>query len=105
LMVPVLSIVFTTTGMLGSYFLSTKVLHVDPGSFLDKFKYWVDMDDVMQGIIKATVFGYVTTLIACRKGFYAKGGASGVGVATTQAVVLGSISIFILDYILTSLMM
>lgn len=105
IMVPLLSLIFTTAGMVGSYFLSVYILHVDPGIFMDKFKQWVDMDDIMQGVVKATIFGYVTTLIACRKGYNASGGASGVGIATTQAVVLGSISVFILDYILTSLMM
>lgn len=104
IMVPFLSIVFCAVGMIGSYALSVYYMNIDPGIFMDKFKYWVNLRDANQGIIKAAVFGYITTLIACRKGFYAKGGAAGVGIATTQAVVTGSISIFIFDYILTSLM-
>jgi len=50
-------------------------------------------------------FGIVIALVGCYKGYHAKGGARGVGMATTQAVVIGSISIFVLDYILTTILL
>ena len=49
------------------------------------------------------MFGLAVSLIACRQGFYAKGGAAGVGQATTSAVVQSAVSILALDYIVTSL--
>jgi phospholipid/cholesterol/gamma-HCH transport system permease protein len=53
-------------------------------------------------LIKAFVFGLAVSLIACRHGFYAKGGAAGVGQATNRAVVQSAVSILVLDYIITS---
>jgi phospholipid/cholesterol/gamma-HCH transport system permease protein len=61
-------------------------------------------DDLIQGGIKAVVFGYAVTLIACRHGYYASGGAVGVGQATTRAVVWSVVGVFVLDTILTSMM-
>ncbi|MBM4320889.1 MAG: ABC transporter permease, partial [Deltaproteobacteria bacterium] len=56
------------------------------------------------GIIKAAVFGVIVALIGCYKGYNAKGGAKGVGEATTEAVVASSISVLISDYFLTAMM-
>jgi len=53
--------------------------------------------------VKSIFMGFVCSLIACYKGYYASGGAAGVGTATTKAVVHGFVVVFILDYFLTSL--
>ena len=55
--------------------------------------------------LKAIVFGVLIALVGCYKGYMADGGARGVGMATTQAVVIGSISVFIIDYFLTSMLL
>ena len=59
--------------------------------------------DVISGLIKAGVFGFIITLMGCYHGYYSKGGAQGVGQATTNAVVSASILILCFDYILTQL--
>ena len=72
--------------------------------FVDRIRWYVDASDLLGGLGKAACFGYVVTLIACRQGFYAKGGAAGVGIAVTRAVVTSSVSVLVLDYILTALL-
>ena len=64
----------------------------------------MQMGDVTSGLIKAAVFGFIITLMGCYHGFNSKGGAEGVGKATTQAVVSSSILILIANYFLTSLL-
>ena len=63
---------------------------------------YLEMQDIYSGIIKAFFFGAAFTIISCYKGFYAKGGAEGVGRATTGAVVYSSMTILISDYFLTA---
>lgn len=105
LMAPVLCMVFSFVGMFGSWFVSVKLLGLDPGIFRYNIRYYTDPDDLIHGLIKSAVFGFVCSLIACWKGYTTTGGAAGVGEATNRAVVYGSISIFILDYFLTVLML
>jgi phospholipid/cholesterol/gamma-HCH transport system permease protein len=103
-MAPILCMVFTIVGTIGAYEVGVKVLGLDPGVFIYNVKYYTDPDDLVHGLIKSVVFGFVTSLIACYKGYNTTGGASGVGEATNRAVVYGSIAIFILDYFLTVLL-
>ena len=65
----------------------------------------VDWPDFRQGLIKSAVFGVTVTLIACRQGFYASGGAAGVGAATNRSVVHNAVAILALDYLITSLIL
>jgi phospholipid/cholesterol/gamma-HCH transport system permease protein len=104
-MVPVLTMLFNVVGMFGAYFVAVALLGLDPGVFMDRMRWLVDWDDVSQGLIKAMVFGVAVTLIACRQGFYAQGGAAGVGRATNRAVVHSAIAILMLDYLVTSLIL
>jgi phospholipid/cholesterol/gamma-HCH transport system permease protein len=105
LMAPVLCMVFSLVGMLGAYFVGVNLLGLDPGIFKHNVAYYTDPNDVLHGLIKAVVFGFTSSVIACYKGFTTTGGASGVGEATNRSVVYGSIAIFVLDYFLTFLMM
>ncbi|MFA9468926.1 MAG: MlaE family ABC transporter permease [Deltaproteobacteria bacterium] len=104
-MVPVLTMLFNVVGVAGAFFVAVTLLGLDPGVFMDRLKWLVDWDDLSQGLIKAMVFGVAVTLIACRQGFYAKGGAAGVGRATNRAVVQSAIAILMLDYLVTSLVL
>ncbi|MBT8452152.1 MAG: ABC transporter permease [Deltaproteobacteria bacterium] len=104
-MVPVLTMLFNIVGVMGAFFVAVGLLGLDPGVFMDRLKWLVDWDDVSQGLIKAMVFGVAVTLIACRQGFYAKGGAAGVGRATNRAVVQSAIAILVLDYLVTGLVL
>ncbi len=105
IMVPVLTMLFNVVGVLGAFFVAVTLLGLDPGVFMDRLQWLVDWDDVSQGLIKSMVFGVAVTLIACRQGFYAKGGAAGVGRATNRAVVQSAIAILMLDYLVTSLVL
>jgi len=104
-MVPVLTMLFNIVGVMGAFFVAVSLLGLDPGVFMDRLQWLVDWDDVSQGLIKAMVFGVAVTLIACRQGFYAQGGAAGVGRATNRAVVQSAIAILMLDYLVTSLVL
>jgi phospholipid/cholesterol/gamma-HCH transport system permease protein len=61
------------------------------------------MRDVLLGLVKAAVFGFIITIMGCYHGYYSHGGAQGVGSATTYAVVSASILILIANYVLTFL--
>jgi phospholipid/cholesterol/gamma-HCH transport system permease protein len=104
LMLPILTVIADFTGIIGGYFVGVKLLGINEGVFVARMTKYVDLDDIYNGLAKAAFFGVILALVACYKGFNTKGGAQGVGKATTEAVVTGSISILIADYVLTSLM-
>ena len=87
-----------------AYALSVELMNIDPGIFTQKIKDFVDVRDVFNSAFKAGTFGLAIGLVGCYKGFYASGGAKGVGEATTSSVVTSSISVLVLDYILTVFM-
>jgi phospholipid/cholesterol/gamma-HCH transport system permease protein len=99
LMVPLLVLVFDMFGLGGGYFVSVLVKGVSAGTFLSRTQQWLDPEDIAEGLVKGAVFGLYVSLVACFKGFNASGGAKGVGQATTQAMVLSALGIFILDYL------
>ena len=80
-------------------------LDLDPYLFLKGLKTWFKPWDAWYGIIKGLSFGLAITSISCYFGFYTKGGAAGVGKATTSSVVSSCIAIMILDYVLASLLL
>ncbi|MEL7486088.1 MAG: ABC transporter permease, partial [Pseudomonadota bacterium] len=59
-------------------------------------------DDVISGLIKATVFGFLISVMGCYYGFMSRGGAQGVGAATRTAVVASAVAIFASNYVMTS---
>ncbi len=99
IMVPVLTMLFVTTGMGGAFMIAVGVNGVSAGTFLTRTQQWLDPSDIFEGLVKGAVFGLVVTLIGCYKGYHATGGAKGVGQATTEAMVSSALSIFILDYL------
>jgi len=103
-MLPVLTIVSDFVGILGGYFVGVEMLKINSGIFIAKIVEFVDLEDIFNGLIKAACFGLILSLIGCYKGIRTTGGAEGVGKATTQSVVLSSVTIFISDYFLTSFM-
>jgi phospholipid/cholesterol/gamma-HCH transport system permease protein len=104
LMVPMLTIMSDFVGILGGYFVGVILLGIDHGVFVGNIIDIVDVDDIIDGLIKAITFGGILTFISCYKGYYTEGGAEGVGRATTEAVVLSCILILAADYVLTSMM-
>lgn len=104
LMVPLLCILYTCVGMLGAWVVAVQWLGVDPGSFIANIEKYLVMKDFWMGEIKSCVFGFLISAIACRQGFYASGGARGVGQATTSAVVHSAVAILIANYLITNWM-
>lgn len=104
LMLPLLTMLFNMVGIVAAYLLAVHVLNVDPGIFLTKIRDFVQPIDLLKSATKAAAFGMVIALVGCYKGFYASGGAKGVGEATTSSVVTSSVSILCIDYVFTVLM-
>ena len=103
-MLPILTVIADFMGIVGSYLVGVKLLGINEGVFISRMIKYVDLDDIYNGLVKAAFFGIVLSLVSCYKGFNTRGGAVGVGKATTEAVVVSSITILISDYVLTSLM-
>jgi phospholipid/cholesterol/gamma-HCH transport system permease protein len=101
---PLLTMTFFLIGMVGAYLVAVVVMGVDHGSFLEKFFWYVDPVHIAQGLIKSIVFGLGVCLIGCYQGYNAQGGGRGVGIATTRAVVMGSVMVLCLDYFLTDIL-
>lgn len=104
LMVPVLNMLFNFVGIGASYALSVVYMNSDPGIFLYHITRFITVTDFFYSTIKAAVFGLIIGLVGCYKGFYASGGAKGVGEATTSSVVTSSILILLSDYLMTTMM-
>jgi phospholipid/cholesterol/gamma-HCH transport system permease protein len=104
LMLPILTVIADFMGIVGGYFVGVKLLGINEGMFISRIVKYLDLEDIYNGLVKAAVFGLILSLVSCYKGFNTTGGAVGVGRATTEAVVISSITILIADYVLTSLM-
>lgn len=104
IMLPLLVIVADIIGVLGGYLVSIYRLDFNSSTYLKQTFDFMHMDDVTSGLIKAAVFGFIIAFMGCYHGFHSRGGAEGVGKATTQAVVSSSILILIANYFLTSLL-
>jgi phospholipid/cholesterol/gamma-HCH transport system permease protein len=99
-MLPIMTMVFNFVGLVGLYFITVGVYDVDFGQLAALYRFWTDPIDYVKGLIKAGIFGLCLSLAACYQGFFVRGGAKEVGRATTRAVVVGSVSILVLDYFL-----
>ena len=103
LMLPCLVLVGDIIGVFGGYLVGTYQLGYNPANYIHATWDELTTMDVVSGLIKASVFGLVITLMGCYHGYHSRGGAQGVGQATTNAVVSASILILSFDYILTAL--
>ncbi len=104
LMLPALTVFSDAVGIFGGFFVSTKLLGANPTTYLLKTWDYLEVMDIYHGILKAFFFGAAIALISSYQGFNSKGGAEGVGKATTRAVVLSSMTILISDYFLSAWM-
>jgi phospholipid/cholesterol/gamma-HCH transport system permease protein len=102
-MLPLLVLTADIIGVFGGYIVSIYKLGFNPGIYLHNTFSFLQTMDVVSGLVKAAVFGFVVALMGCYHGFHSKGGAQGVGTATTNAVVSASILILISNYIVTEL--
>jgi phospholipid/cholesterol/gamma-HCH transport system permease protein len=104
LMLPLLATCFGVAGQAGAYLVAVIWQGIDPGIFFDRIQLFMRVSDLRMMLTKSVVFGFVLSLICCKKGFYASGGARGVGEATAKAVVASIVAIFALDYVITALL-
>ncbi len=100
---PLLVLVSDIIGVYGGYLVGIHVLDFSPSGYLRATMESLEFMDVISGLTKAAVFGFLITLMGCYHGFNSKGGAQGVGQATTNAVVSASILILCSNYLITQL--
>jgi phospholipid/cholesterol/gamma-HCH transport system permease protein len=101
---PILVAIGDTIGIMGGYIVGTRSLGLNSYAYLKTTADFLDLDDVTSGLIKAAVFGLIIAVMGCYHGFNSKGGAQGVGRATTNAVVSASILILAANFVLTNLL-
>ena len=107
---PLLTSIFDVIGILGGYAIGVMLLGANPGAYWDSIYKSVAWEDVSMGYVKSLVFGLLTIWISTYKGYYAgvdsgSMGPEDVSKATTEAVVLSSVSILVADYVITSIML
>jgi phospholipid/cholesterol/gamma-HCH transport system permease protein len=101
---PILVAIADIIGVFGGYVVATESLNFSGGIYLKNTVDFMTNQDVLSGLYKAAVFGFIIALMGCYNGFHSKGGAQGVGAATTNAVVSSSILILAANYLLTNLL-
>ena len=102
-MLPILVLIGDVIGICGGYMIGVSKLDFNATTYLISTWEYLKPMDLISGLTKAGVFGFIITLLGCYNGFHSKGGAQGVGQATTNAVVSSSILILIFNYILTEI--
>ena len=102
---PLLTMIFIAIGIFGVQLIGVQQLGVDQGTFWSQMRSSVELEDIMEGLIKGCVFGVACSLIAVYEGFTAAPTAEGVGRATTRTVVNSAVMTLILDYMITAVML
>ncbi|MFA4993708.1 MAG: ABC transporter permease [Bdellovibrionales bacterium] len=103
LMLPLLVLIGDIIGVFGGFVVSVYDLGFNAANYISQTWQYLEFRDVTSGLWKAATFGFIITLMGCYHGFNSKGGAQGVGKATTNAVVSASILILVVNYLLTGL--
>jgi phospholipid/cholesterol/gamma-HCH transport system permease protein len=102
-MVPFLVLIGMIIGILGGYLVAVNILGFNSAGYIQNTWDILETVDIVTGIVKAGVFGFLVTLMGCYHGYYSRGGAQGVGAATTNAVVTASILILTANLVITQL--
>lgn len=103
LMLPCLVLVGDVIGVYGGYLIGVNKLDFNAASYLQNTWDYLETLDVVSGLVKAAVFGFLIALMGCYMGYHSRGGAQGVGVAVRNAVVSASILILVSNYMITEL--
>ena len=98
-----LDAIVSVAGIAGGWFFAVVVQHGTTSSYFSSFNELSQIADLWMALAKALVFGFVGGMVACYKGFFARGGPKGVGDAVNQAVVITFLLLFFLNFILTAL--
>ncbi|MSO88467.1 MAG: ABC transporter permease [Rhodospirillaceae bacterium] len=102
-MLPLLVLVADIIGVFGGYLVGIYKLGFNPATYLKRTEEFLEAMDVISGLVKAGVFGFIISLMGCYHGYHSRGGAQGVGAATTDAVVSASILILVFNYAITEI--
>ncbi|WP_169568743.1 MlaE family ABC transporter permease [Sneathiella limimaris] len=102
---PALVLIADIIGVSGGFLVATESLDFNPSTYIKNTFDFLETRDVVSGLIKSSVFGFIVCLMGCYHGFNSTGGAQGVGRATTNAVVSSFILILVSDYFLTVLLL
>ncbi|MBC8064968.1 MAG: ABC transporter permease [Chlorobia bacterium] len=102
-MMPILALIGMWSGIFGGYLIAmTK--GISGGAFMNSVVQFTEPSDILSGMTKAPFFGLIIALVACQQGLRTKNGAVGVGRATTNAVVISMVLVYVVDYLLASVM-
>ena len=104
IVMPILTTFVDIIGIMGGYLVSVLLLGSNPTVYIRRTYDYLDLEDVYIGLLKACIFGMIIATIGCYQGINTRGGAEGVGKATTNAVVLSSLLILIANYFITALL-
>ena len=100
---PILVIMFDFLGNISAYFTSVYMLGVNESAYLNTINMYISLSDIFTGLAKGLIFGFYVGSIGTYIGYNTKGGARGVGRATTQAVVNSAVTVFVLDYFIAGI--
>lgn len=103
-MLPILVLFSDIVGVLGGFVMSNLYTQIDFRTYVDSISLLVVARDVLGGLLKGVFFGLLIAIVGCYKGLHVQGGASGVGKATTESVVLAIILIFLSNCIFSALL-
>ena len=103
LVLPMLVLVADVLGVMGGFIVGVFKLDFNAASYMARTWEYLRFEDVFSGLVKAAVFGFIIALMGCFQGYHSRGGAQGVGAATTNAVVSASILILVFNYVITEL--
>ena len=101
--IPLLVLIGNTIGILGGYVIAIYKLNFNPTLYLYATMEYLQLIDIIQGTVKAAIFGLIISMVSCYFGYNASKGAEGVGFATTSSVVISSVMILTSTYIITAL--
>jgi phospholipid/cholesterol/gamma-HCH transport system permease protein len=104
IMLPFLTVLGDALGIFGGYLVGVKLMGTNPVIYEQNTFQFLQINDLWSGLIKSAIFGLILTLTGCVRGYYTRGGAEGVGRATTNAVVSASLIILLADFFLTKLL-
>jgi len=104
IILPFLVLFAMICGIIGGYIVAVHVLELSPEDYIYNIRTYVEMADIRGGLIKSCVFGLILSWVGTYKGYRTRGGARGVGRATTNSVVTSSIMILIANYFLTKML-
>jgi len=105
LMLPLLTAMADFVGLVGGYTVSHFTLRLSAVTFWTRAIHALEFSDLMQGLSKPVIFGFILSTVGCHYGLTVRGGTQGVGRATTQAVVASSVSILVANFFLTKIML